>query len=131
MRRIAALLALGSSFGIVVACGTGDSLDLQCVPPPCPIPLAIQLRVSSAAGGPVPGLTVDLIGSHQGSVPCSTEGASSRCSLLGYRGTYQMRIAATGFRTMEIAVVVPGTDGPRCGCPTIETQQVEVVLTPS
>jgi hypothetical protein len=131
VRRIAAFIAAGITVGSVVACGTGDNSDPYCAPHPCPVPLAVQLRVSSAAGGPVPGLTVALIGSRVGSVQCIPEVAWSRCPVLGDAGTYLFRIAAQGFRTVELAVVVPGSDMLACTCPTVQTQQVDVVLVPS
>ena len=129
VRGIAPLVAAGITAGSVTACGTAD--NSHCIPPPCPLPLAVQLRVSSAAGGLVPGLTVDLVGLQSGSVQCVPEASSSRCPVPGERGTYELRIAAPGFRTVEITVEVPGTDGPPCTCPTVEAQQVDVALVPS
>ncbi len=103
----------------------------DCFPPPCPIPVAVDLRVTSLAGGPVPGLTVDLAGSGSGSVPCNVEETRNRCVVPGGYGTYHLRVAAPGFQTADLTVVVAGSAAPRCGCETVQTQEVEVVLAPT
>jgi hypothetical protein len=103
----------------------------DCIPSPCPVPLAIYLRVTSAAGGPVPGLTVDLVGSRSGTVQCNVEETQNRCVVPGGYGTYQLRVAAPGFHTADLTVVVPGSDATRCHCGTVQTQELEVILVPS
>jgi hypothetical protein len=102
----------------------------RCLPPPCPVPIAVDLRVTSATGGPVPGLTVDLVGGGSGQVQCIVEETRNRCLVPGGRGTYQLRVAAPGYQTADLIVVVPGSDAPPCGCATVQTQEIEVVLTP-
>jgi SnoaL-like polyketide cyclase len=131
VRGIAGLLMFGAVGAIAAACGRNGDTDADCIPPPCPAPMAIDLRVSSAAGGPVPGLTVDFAGSTSGRAQCNVELTSSRCFVPGGYGTYQLRVAAPGFRPAELSVVVPGSAAPRCGCPTVQTQALDVVLEPS
>jgi hypothetical protein len=103
----------------------------RCLPPPCPVPIAVDLRVTSATGGPVPGLAVDLVGGGWGPVQCIVEETQNRCLVPGGRGTYQLRVAAPGYQAADLIVVVPGSDAPPCGCATVQTQDVDVVLTPS
>lgn len=128
MRGIVGLLIQGAVGAIAVACGNAHT-DADCIPPPCPVPYAIQLRVTSAAGGPVPGLTVEFGGGR--SAQCSAEATLSRCSVLGGHGTYQLHLAAPGFRTADLTVAVPGSDAAPCACPTMQPQEADVILTPS
>jgi hypothetical protein len=44
-------------------------------------------------------------------------------------GTYDLHLSAAGFQAKTVSVVVPGNT-PACGCPTVETQQVSIVLEP-
>jgi hypothetical protein len=63
--------------------------------------------------------------------PLSATGESaSSCFEPGVPGTYNLRLTAPGFQDATLRVVVPGTT-PECGCPTVQAQQVSVVLTPS
>jgi hypothetical protein len=121
--RALAILAL--LVGISAGCTQPD-----CIMPPCPMPIAIRVTVTSAAGGPVPGLTMTVSGSVSSSGPCATGESASSCFEPGVPGTYNLRLTAPGFQDATLRVVVPGTT-PECGCPTVQTQQVSVVLTPS
>jgi len=44
-------------------------------------------------------------------------------------GTYDLQFAAAGFQDTTLTVVVQGSTPP-CGCPSVQMQQVTVVLTP-
>jgi hypothetical protein len=116
---------------VLVACGRDGDTDADCIPPPCPVPVAIHLTVTSIAGGPVSGLTVDFVGSRSGSAQCNVEATLTRCSVLGGHGTYQLHVAAPGFRPADLSVVVPGRDAAPCGCPIMQPQALDVILTPS
>jgi hypothetical protein len=49
--------------------------------------------------------------------------------VLGSIGTYNIRITAAGFQAVMQSVTVDGSTQP-CKCPTVQTQTLEVVLTP-
>jgi hypothetical protein len=131
VRRAAELISAGLLCGATVACGPESGTERDCVQPPCPVPLASQLRITSQAGGPVADAAVEMFGSASGRVQCNVEGVVTRCRVPGDRGTYQLRISAPGFRSSEITVVVSGSDSSRCGCPTVQAQDVDIVLMPS
>jgi len=97
--------------------------------PPCPLPVAITLNATSAAGGPVPGLTLTLSGAASGSGQCTGGASATSCFVPGAPGTYNLQLTAAGFQEKTLSVVVPGST-PQCGCASVETQQVSVVLTP-
>jgi hypothetical protein len=128
VRGFARLTLVGMGCVAAMTCGR-DEID--CVPPPCPLPIAIQISVVSKAGGPVPGVLVELLGTRSGTAPCNVESAVSQCYVPGLNGTYELRVSAPGFRTQDLSIVVPGADGGRCGCSTVETQRVAAVLEPS
>jgi hypothetical protein len=44
-------------------------------------------------------------------------------------GTYDLRIAVTGFQTLTESVTVDGSTPP-CKCAMVQTQTLDVVLTP-
>ena len=117
--------------GILVCTGEGCSHATQpdCVHVPCPIPLAIMLGVTSAPGGPVPGLTVTVSGSASGLAQCTAGASVTSCTVPGTAGTYNLLLSAAGFQEQALSVVVSGST-PACGCPTVQTQQVNAVLTP-
>ncbi len=123
-RRMLACMALVG--GLLVGCGHGSQPD--CVMPPCALPMAIVVSVSSEAGHAIPGLTLILSGAMTGSAQCNVDASATTCFVPGVAGTYDLAFAAPGFQRKEITVVVSGSS-PACRCPTVETQQTRVVLT--
>ena len=119
-----ALLLLG-----LLACTCAGCAQSTCVQPPCALPTAIVLSVTSAAGGPVPGVTVTISGSLSTQEPCTPGASATTCGVLGTAGTYNLLLSAAGFQDKALSVVVSG-DTPACGCPTVQTQHVSTVLTP-
>jgi hypothetical protein len=117
--------ALAGVGALLLAAGCGG--DETCVVVPCPLPLAVSLTVTSAAGGAVAGAVVTVSGRVSGTIPCS---ASGGCDMLGPAGTYELDITAPGYRAAHRTVVVPGTN-PDCGCATTTPQHVDVALTPA
>lgn len=116
MRRIRALLILLP----LAACGGSD-----CVQPPCVLPLAISLTISSASvGGSAPMATVTLTGPEASSFQCN-----GTCQIAGPAGSYHLAVAAPGFAPAERTVQVQGTN-PACGCGTTSTETVAIALTP-
>jgi hypothetical protein len=123
MRRsvpLAQLLAL-SALGVVIAsCGEGGH---DCLPPPCPLPLALILDVTAGAtGGPVNGAVVKVSGAAVTTMPCNLT-----CYVHGYAGTYILDVEAPGFQSAHRTITVQGTT-PACGCPTTATEHLNVAL---
>lgn len=113
---VAALLSLG-------ACIQGD-----CVTVPCAQPLALSIRVSSAAnGGPVPNAVAQVTGPVTATVPCA--GDPTTCLIAGNSGTYTVIISAPGFQSVTRTVTVKGTAAQPCGCETVEAGHLDVGLT--
>ena len=114
-----------------LACvGCSEPTNPDCLIPPCPLPIAIVVRVSSATGGPVPGLTLTLSGAASGSAQCSADARTTSCVVPGTPGRYDLLFAAPGFASKTLSVTVQGSI-PACGCTSVEQQDVVVVLTPS
>jgi hypothetical protein len=124
VRSRAELAGLSVLVGVTLGCGGQSGPD--CLALPCPLPAAITLNVTSAGGGPVADLTLHWGGN---SVPCTAQAAATTCVVPGAPGTYSLELAAPGFADKALTVVVPGSTPP-CGCPSVEMQRVDVVLTP-
>ena len=124
MERISAVFLLAC-----ISAGCGHQTQPDCAVPPCALPLAITVTVTSAAGGPVSSLTLTLSGAVSGSGPCGIVGTTTVCTVLGGQGTYNLLLTAAGFQDQKFTVTVPGAMPP-CQCPTVQAQQVNVVLTP-
>ena len=115
--------------GLVWLTACRHPTESDCVHVPCPLPSAIMLTVTSAAGGPVPDLTLTVAGSVSSTGPCSVGPSAASCFVLGTAGTYDLQLTAPGFQNKTLSVTVAGTS-PACGCPSVQTQHVDVVLTP-
>jgi hypothetical protein len=122
------ILGLTVVLGACIGCGEPTKPD--CLTPPCALPIAIAARVSSASGGPVPGLTLTLSGAASGSAQCNPDAGTTSCVVPGAPGRYDLLFAAPGFAAKTVSVTVPGST-PACGCTSVERQDVVVVLTPS
>ncbi len=75
-------------------------------------------------------MAVALSGAETGSASCSAGSSSTQCVVPGTAGTYNIQVTATGYQAMSQSVTVEGSNPP-CGCPTVQAQQIDVVLTPS
>jgi len=126
--RLRGVLGPAVVLGACIGCGGPAKPD--CLRPPCPLPIAIVARVSSASGGPVPGLTLTLSGAASGSAQCNADAVTTSCSVPGTPGRYDLLFAAPGFTAKTVSVTVQGST-PACGCTSVEQQNVAVVLTPS
>ena len=122
------ILGLAVVLGACIGCSGPTNPD--CLRPPCPLPIAIVVGVSSASGGPVPGVTVTLSGAVSGSVQCNAGAVTTSCAVPGTPGRYDLLFAAPGFAAKTLSVTVQGNT-PACGCTSVEQQNVSVVLTPS
>jgi hypothetical protein len=88
-----------------------------------------MLTATSAAGGPVARLTLTFSGIAVGSSQCLADQSATSCLVPGYSGTYNLELLAPGFEDKTLSVTVPGTT-PACGCSSVATQHVNVVLMP-
>jgi hypothetical protein len=55
-------------------------------------------------------------------------GSPAVCSVSGEHGTYELEIGASGFSSVRRDISVAGTDAPKCGCPQVVTQNIDVTL---
>jgi hypothetical protein len=123
IRAVAAALVVG-------ACGDGVDDLSACIVPPCVLPRAVLVRVtSSATGAALPGATVTTTAPVSATFPC-TVAPDATCPVMGSYGTYELDVAAPGYQTVHRSVVVTGSSPP-CGCPRVDTQQIAVALAPS
>jgi hypothetical protein len=113
--------------GVSAGCGYTQP---DCVRVPCALPIAVMVSVTSAAGGPVPGLTLTFSGAASGSGPCTVGPSAATCVVPGTAGTYGLRLTAAGFQDRTLTVTVQGST-PACGCPSVQTERLAVVLDPS
>lgn len=111
----------------LMICGCGMT-DENCVSPPCALPLAVTVHLTSAAtGDSIQGATLRVTGPMEGSGPCS----GSVCSVFGPAGTYSLTVEAPGFQTAQRTVTVRGAAPERCGCGTTFAEQIDLALAPS
>jgi hypothetical protein len=125
--RIHTLTRIGALALFLSSCRDSGT---ACVIPPCALPLALTVTITRAfSGGPVSGAFVNVSGPFTALVPC-TQGPGTTCDVLGTGGTYELDIGAPGFQTLHRSVTVPATSRP-CGCQQVETQHLDVTLSPT
>lgn len=120
-----------SSGWIVIAaalvCCTSEDLTKGCINPPCALPFAVRIHLTSAAtGDSVAGATVRVGGAENGTSECQ----GSTCIVPGPPGTYTLTVQAPGFETAVRTVTVRGTIPP-CGCVLSDTADLELALVPA
>ena len=110
----------------VLSCGD----DAVCVIPPCAFPIAIQVSVHTGTSqSGVAGAFVRTSGTSD--TPCAG-GSAAPCIVSGYAGRYQLDVGAPGFQTVHRTVDVTGKSASGCGtCPSVDTQQLDIVLIPT
>lgn len=114
---------------IALAFGGSRCASPECTYPPCPVPTAISIVVTSASGDPILGASADVTGAVKTVTSCRNGSQANICLVPGTAGTYDLRVSAAGYQTATQNVVVSGTNPP-CGCPTVNSQTITVVLTP-
>ena len=112
------------------ACSDGGDDLAACIVPPCALPSAVLVHVtSSATGDALPSAMVTATTPVSGTFPC-TLAPGATCPVFGSYGTYELDVSAPGYRTAHRSVVVTGSSPP-CGCPRVDSQQIAVALVPS
>jgi hypothetical protein len=120
------LPALGLSALSVALTSCGGPAGGDCLLLPCPLPLALTIKVTNATtGDPVNDATLEVSGAATAIIPCN-----GLCYVPGVAGTYVLNTTAPGFQSRLLTVTVQGTN-PECGCPTVVAQQLAIALSPS
>lgn len=109
------------------ACGGGD-----CFIPPCVAPFAAVVNIQSGVAGKALDGAFVRDSNSRNAVLCGFAATSISCRFAGGGGTYEFDIGATGFQTVHRTVTVTQHEPANgCGCTTVDTQTLNVVLTPS
>lgn len=125
--RSSRLLLAALTSAVFVSC-TGSNPTEGCLKLPCALPLAVEITVTAADGGPVDGVSVRVTGATTGSASCNAGvGSSTTCYVPGVAGTYVLDVGATGFQSSQRTVTATGTT-PECGCPTVARVHVDIAL---
>jgi hypothetical protein len=126
MRSLSAglLLAALTTAGLA-SCGKSNQ---GCLVPPCPLPLAVEISVTAADGGPMDGVSVLVSGAASGNASCNAGSNATTCYVPGVAGTYTLDVGATGFQSARRTVTTTGTT-PECGCPTVSKAHLDIALT--
>jgi hypothetical protein len=121
-RQSRASLALAAlAFG-ATRCGT-------CEHPPCPLPTALIVFITSVSGDPIISGSVQATGMTT-PMACHFGSQANMCQLLGAAGTYEVNVTAPGYQAATQRIVVTGHDAD-CGCGTVDTRMVTIALTPA
>jgi hypothetical protein len=115
----------------VMALGASRCSSPECVHPPCALPTAIIIGVTSAAGAPITGASAEVSGAVTitPALKCNTGSLQNTCMVLGGAGNYDVRVSAPGFQAVEQSIVVTGSQ-PLCGCGSVDTRMVTIALAP-
>ena len=103
----------------------------ECVHPPCALPTAIVISVTSAVGEPITGASAEVSGAVTitPALKCNTGSLANMCRVFGGTGTYDVHVSAPGFQVVGQSIVVTGSQPP-CGCGTVDTRMLTIVLAP-
>lgn len=119
--RGAVLLAtLALAFG-ATRCGSGT-----CEHPPCPLPTALIVFITSASGEPIISGSIQATG-MTAPMACHFGSQANMCMVLGAAGTYNVSVTASGYVATTESFVVTGHDA-ACGCGIVDTRMVTIAL---
>jgi hypothetical protein len=90
--------------------------------------VAMIVTVSSSAGGSVGGVSVQAAGLLGPPGSCVVAPEATYCPVTGNPGRYALSVSSPGFATVQRSVTVNGTY--HCGCASVTTENVVVVLSP-
>ncbi len=111
----------------ILAFGSGVGCSNECLSPPCPLPVALNVTLfSTGSGASVSGASLQVSGPISTTVPCD-----SSCAIRGYAGTYTIAVTAPGYQTTERTVLVHGSSPAACGCGSVQAEDVDISLTPT
>jgi PEGA domain len=114
----------GVALGVVATSLLGCSGE--CIYPPCAMPMAVYVTVSSAVSGePIDRATLQVDDA------ATTQPCPGRCAVDGGAGTYRLTISAPGFEAVQRTVTVSATEPVRCGCGGVHTEDLAVSLSPT
>lgn len=121
-RQSCALLVIATlalAFGSA-RCGT-------CEHPPCPLPTALIVFITSSSGEPIISGSIQATG-MTAPMACHFGSQANMCMVLGAAGTYEVSVTAPGYQAATQSFVVGGHDA-NCGCGTVDTRMVTIPLT--
>ena len=112
---------------VVLGLAAAVACDEPCTIPPCPFPIAALIRISNGAGGSVSNAFVK--DTRTGALLVSQcSGAPAICAISTAPNSYTLEIDAAGFQSVTRNITVTGTEGEKCGCPHLDTQNLDVTL---
>ncbi len=126
MKVVAGTVLAGWATLGLTSCGESHA----CLAQPCPMPVAVELSITSRGGGPVSGAAIQVTGPTTTTLTCNGGAAGNTCGVPGLAGTYQLEVTAAGYEPTRRSVAVAGTT-PECSCPQVQTAHVDLVLTRS
>ncbi|HVX39048.1 MAG TPA: hypothetical protein VHB25_05675 [Gemmatimonadaceae bacterium] len=110
-----------------IACGHDATAACPPIGYACALRAAVDVQVVSAVGGAaVDSVSMQATGPVTAEAPCS----GSVCTVYGNPGDYQLTISAPGYQPVHLEVMVHAAETPKCGCPSVQTEQRTVSLTP-
>jgi hypothetical protein len=83
--------------------------------------------VSAPNGAPVAGAVAEVLSPFTATVLCSAEAGRTMCDIFGGRGAYHVQVTAAGYQSVQRQVQVRER-AEECGCSTLLTQELDVVL---
>ncbi len=89
----------------------------------------MMISVTSPTGDPITTASVETANASS-AIPCHSGSSQNICVVMGGAGSYNVRVTATGYQPATQTVVVTGTSSV-CGCGTVDTRMVTIVLTPA
>src|SRR4029453_10900363 len=104
--RSAGLLLAALTTAGLASCGKSNE---GCLALPCPLPLAVEISVTAADGGPVDGVSVRVTGAASGNASCNAGPNTTTCYVPGTAGTYTLDVGAAGFQSAQRTVTASGT----------------------
>jgi hypothetical protein len=93
----------------------------------CVYPVAMVVTISSATGGPVANVSLQVSGPALGPATCTGGATATLCTVAGEGGVYALVVEAPGFMSAQRSVTVRSTIG-QCDCPIVTTESVSVSL---
>jgi hypothetical protein len=107
-----------------MSCGDECGIVDICMPQ-----LAMIVVVPSGESGSVANVSLQAAGLFIPPASCVVAPDATHCRVMGNPGRYALAVSAPGFATVQRSVTVNGTY--TCGCASVTTENVVVVLSPT